>query len=66
MNASEWCQTAVIVTLPDGSQLLLRAFGAEIDPKAITVDVRPSAPYSWRPYAGNVEIRNERGTYGNP
>lgn len=57
-------QTAVVVTLPDGSQMLLCMIGAHVDARQITVDSRPNPYGTWRPYGGNVEIRLERGTYG--
>lgn len=57
-------QTAIVVTLPDGGQMLVCLVGAHHAPREITVDCRPNPYTAWKPYSGNVEIRLERGTYG--
>ena len=51
-------QTAIVITLPDHSQVLVRAHGVHLDPDVITVDDRSSVGVRWYPVK-TFEVRLE-------
>lgn len=53
-------QTAIVITLEDGSQILVRAFGQHIDPQTIAVDRRGDGWSRWMP-TQSYEVRRENG-----
>jgi hypothetical protein len=50
-------QLSVIVTLDDGTELLVR-YWQDHDDEPVAVDVRPSPTGSWRPFR-NFTVRRE-------
>lgn len=51
-------QTAIVITLPDGSQVLVRVFGQHVDADSIAVDTREDGYSRWLPIRDH-EVRHE-------